>query len=201
MADAADPRKMSKKITILFLAANPQNTPLLRLDTEARTIEERLRLSKGAERFVLHTQWATRTNDVLDALLRFQPDIVHFSGHGDEHGNLAFEDAAGGERMVGLSGLAMAINGVGNTRCVFLNACFSNRTALILSDMVDCVIGMNSSVDDEAATNFASGFYRSIGEGMSVKKAFELGRAQVAIDGGKPNIPHLRLRNDVDISF
>ena len=71
-----------KKITILFLAANPKDTDRLRLDEEVRTIDERLRLAQHRDRFNLEQQWAVRTHDILDAMLRYQPDIVHFSGHG-----------------------------------------------------------------------------------------------------------------------
>jgi len=189
------------KISILFLSANPKGTSQLRLDEEARTIEQRLRLSKNWKKFDFHTQWATQTQDILDALLRFKPQIIHFSGHGNEKGDLAFEREDGREKMVGMAGLAVAIAGIGTIQCVVLNACFSNKAALALNEEVGCVVGMNGSVDDEAAIDFVSGFYRSVGDGMSMKKAFELGRAQVMIDGGDSNIPQIRLRNDADFSL
>ena len=77
MVSAASVRK------ILFLAANPQGTGRLRLDQEVRDIEEGLRRSQKREQFVLTSQWAVRPRDVQRAMLDLNPQIVHFSGHGE----------------------------------------------------------------------------------------------------------------------
>jgi len=69
-------------IKILFLAANPSDTSRLRLDEEVRAIEEALRESEFRNRFELHSHWAVRIDDLQKLLLRYKPDIVHFSGHG-----------------------------------------------------------------------------------------------------------------------
>jgi hypothetical protein len=58
-------------IKLLFLAANPTDTDRLRLDEESR------------DQFELKTHWAVRADDLQELLMRYQPDIVHFSGHGN----------------------------------------------------------------------------------------------------------------------
>ncbi|HEY9630210.1 MAG TPA: TIR domain-containing protein [Coleofasciculaceae cyanobacterium] len=68
---------------ILFLAANPQGTSRLRLDHEVRDIEEGLRRSQHREQFDLEQRWAVRPRDVQRAMLELNPQIVHFSGHGE----------------------------------------------------------------------------------------------------------------------
>jgi hypothetical protein len=72
------------KTTILFLASDPTDATRLRLGEEAREIQEKLQLSKLRERFDWQTRWSVRAPDVTQALLDIQPQVVHFSGHGEE---------------------------------------------------------------------------------------------------------------------
>ena len=196
------PLQPEEKITILFLAANPKNTDRLRLDEEVRTIDERLRLAQYRDRFNLEQQWAVRTGDILDAMLRYKPDIVHFSGHGSTDGALIFEDASGAAKPVSAAALGALFEALEGVRCVVMNACWSNTHATQIAKWVDCVIGMSRSVSDVAAIGFAAGFYRSLGEGKSVAAAFKLGKAQIMIDGAddgdEQKTPRLKLRPGVD---
>jgi hypothetical protein len=189
----------ARKITVLFLAANPKDTDRLRLDEEVRTIDERLRLSQFRDRFVLQQQWAARVPDILDAMLRHTPDIVHFSGHGNRAGKLAFEDAAGNAQPVSAAALGALFAELAGVRCVVLNACWADKHADAIAASVDCVVGMARSVGDDAAISFASGFYRSLGEGLSVQRAFNLGKVQMMLgDTGDQAAPQLRVKPGVD---
>jgi nucleoside phosphorylase len=73
-------------ITILFLAANPQGTGRLRLDQEVRDVSDALRRSQHRRQFELEQRWAVRLRDVQQAMLDLNPQIVHFSRHGQESG-------------------------------------------------------------------------------------------------------------------
>lgn len=68
--------------TILFLAANPENTGKLRLGAEYRKIDEFLQQSNNRDEFNLEVSFATTTQTLKNNLHRFSPKIVHFSGHG-----------------------------------------------------------------------------------------------------------------------
>jgi hypothetical protein len=68
--------------TILFLAANPKGTSPLRLEQEARDINDELRRAYQGEQFKLEQRWAVRSRDIQQAMLDIRPQIVHFSGHG-----------------------------------------------------------------------------------------------------------------------
>ena len=70
------------KNKILFFASNPKNASKLRLDQEARDIEEGLKRSKNREDYVFKVSSATRPKDLTRALLDENASIVHFSGHG-----------------------------------------------------------------------------------------------------------------------
>ena len=54
-------------------------------------------------------------------------------------------------------------------------------------------------MSDTAAVGFAAEFYRSLGEGKSVGKAFDLGKVQIMLDGGdEQRTPRLQPRPGVD---
>ena len=87
-------------------------------------------------------------------------------------------------------------------RCVVMNACWSDVHASEIAKHVDCVIGMSRSVSDAAAIGFAAGFYGSLGDGMSVGDAFDLGKVQIMFDGAdggdEQKTPQLKPRSGVD---
>ncbi len=169
-----------RTIRILFLAANPSDTDQLRLDEESRALDQALRLAEFRDRFEVRQHWAVRIDDLQELLLRHQPDIVHFSGHGSAASELVLQDADG--RTVVLPQDALSnLFGVlrDNVRCVVLNACYSQEQAAGIAEHIDCVIGMSTAITDDAARQFAIAFYRALGYGRCVDKAFELGRSQL----------------------
>jgi hypothetical protein len=78
--------------TILMLSANPKGTVPLRLDEERREIESGLiERSRLRDTFRLITKTAVRPRDFQRAMLDLNPQIVHFSGHGEAEPGLARE--------------------------------------------------------------------------------------------------------------
>lgn len=186
-------------ITILFMSSNPAGTDPLKLGLEVRTIDERLRKSDLGKRFLIEQQWATRVSDIQDAMLRYKPAIVHFSGHGSITGELVFEDAAGKVQEVGAEALGRLFRVFrDDVKCVVLNACWSAMQSKAIAAEIGCVVGMSRKVDDRAATDFAAGFYGALGYGKSVQDAFDLGCNQIDLSGLKDaDVPRLDLRADV----
>lgn len=169
---------------LLFLAANPRGTPPLRLDQEARGVDAALRQARHGARFHLEQQWAVRSTDLLDILLRGRPAIVHFAGHGDATGHLILEDAAGRPAPIAPGTLAALLAAPASVRCVLLNACWSDALAGALLGVTACVVGMSAEAPDAAAIAFAAGFYRALADGESVGAAVMTGRAQVQAEQG-----------------
>uniref|UniRef100_UPI0039C72C90 NACHT and WD repeat domain-containing protein n=1 Tax=Scytonema sp. PCC 10023 TaxID=1680591 RepID=UPI0039C72C90 len=167
--------------TILILAANPTNTSRLRLDEEVREIDEGLRRANKREQFKLEQKWAVRSRDFYRAMLDYQPQIVHFCGHGAGKDGIVLEDETGQAALIRADALAsmfklFATKGVD---CVFLNACYSQVQASAISQHVNYVIGMNHTVGDKAAVAFAVAFYDAIAAGEGVEFAYELACSQV----------------------
>jgi hypothetical protein len=173
---------MSDLIKILFLAANPTGMAPLQLAHESRAIDQALRSSNLRDRFALEDHWAVRVGDLQELLLRHEPHIVHFSGHGTEENQIILLDEKSQGHPVSADALARLLGHfTQNLRCVVLNACFSETQAATIAETVDCVIGIEDEITDMDAVTFAAAFYRSLGYGKSVKSALELAQSELEI--------------------
>lgn len=203
--DPVEPAKPRRPIRILCLAANPIDTVPLRLDEETRAIDEALRKAEYRDRFEIEQQWAVRIGDLPEALLRYQPDIVHFSGHGTESSEIVLEDESGAGQVVPQDILGQLFSVLrDNIRCVVLNACYSEPQAQAIAEYIDCVVGMTSAVGDAAAIEFATAFYGALGYGRDVQTAFDLGTNLIALrDLPDADTPHLvaKKAKAADVSF
>ena len=174
----------SKAQTILILAANPKGTTPLRLDREVRDIQEGLQRSHHRDVFTLVQRWAVRPRDIQRALLEVNPQIIHFSGHGDGEKGLAFEDDAGNVKLINGAALAGLFElFVDQVECVVLNACYSEVQATAIVRHIPYVIGMNSAIGDPAALEFSVGFYDALGAGRSIEFAYKLGCSAIQMAG------------------
>ena len=184
------------KVKVLFLAANPGHA-----EAPARRgnpPNHRQGPGRGASRLVrASSRWAVRPDDLLQALLEVKPHIVHFSGHGSPAQQLILLDDQGNPKPVSQEALVHLFRTLkDNVRVVVLNACYSRPQAEALAQTIDCTIGMNRPIGDEAAIVFAASFYRAIGFGRSVKEAFELGKAALLLEGiPEDKTPELLTRN------
>ncbi|BAY20571.1 hypothetical protein NIES2100_03130 [Calothrix sp. NIES-2100] len=170
--------------TILILAANPKTSSPLRLDEEVREIDAGLQRAKKREQFDLKQRWAVRVRDVYRALLDFQPQIVHFSGHGTGNKGLALEDEIGCVQLVDEEALAKLFELFADrVECVILNACYSEVQAETIVKHIPYVIGMSKEIGDRAAIEFAVGFYDALGAGESVEFAYQLGCSAIRLAG------------------
>jgi hypothetical protein len=190
-ADADSTRPRERVQTVLFLAANPRNLEKLRPDEELRLIERELWLSPDRDEFRLASQVAVQLPDINRALYRYKPQIVHFSGHGDETGRIYVEDELGYSRPVEPVGLAKLFKAHSETiRCVLVNACHSQRLAMAVvrdtsetaSDGIEHAIGMRYPIGDTAAVRFSLGFYQAIFGGATVPQAFKTAPALLESD-------------------
>lgn len=192
--------------SILMLAANPKNTSTLRLGEEARELRIGLERSRYRDRFVIHERWAVTATDVRRALLDCKPAIVHFSGHGmgtesseDEpttsrkltamsasavEEGLIFENENGQPQLISTAALAdLFALFVDRIECVVLNACFSEAQANAISRHIPYVVGMKRAIGDQAAIQFAIGFYDALLAGESVAFAYRLGCSAIEMEG------------------
>ena len=167
---------------IVFLASNPTDTGRVRLDKEAREVEESLKRSKERNRFELILRFAVKVDDLRRSLLEHSPQIVHFAGHGGGADGILVENDQGLASHVPNDALADLFRlCAGHIECVVLNACYSDVQAEAIAQHIPYVVGMKAAVSDDAALQFALGFYDALGAGRSVEEAFQFaGGAYVA---------------------
>ncbi|NEQ53697.1 MAG: adenylate cyclase [Leptolyngbya sp. SIO3F4] len=187
--------------TILILTANPSDTSRLRLDEEVREIQEGLNLSAERDSFNVVSQWATRPDDLRRALLKYKPQIVHFSGHGAGANGLVLESDTGKAKPVSGSALSRLFGLFPSVECVLFNACYSQVQADAVVKHVDYVVGMTDAIGDRAAIEFAVGFYDALGYGNPVPFAYEVGLSAIALEGLEEiATPVLKIRKGLEKS-
>lgn len=119
-------------LRVLFLGANPVDTVRLRVDEEMRKIDEGLQVAKFRERFELIGKWAVRMETLMKAMLDYNPQIVHFAGHGKQEG-IILEKGDGTANIIPLLALKNLFNLFKDkVQCVLLNACYSGGSVTFL---------------------------------------------------------------------
>ena len=185
-------------IKILILTANPSGTTHLRLDQEVREIETELLMAKSRGSFELISKWAVRVDDLARALLDYNPQIIHFSGHGSGEEGLALEDENGKLQLVKTEPLARLFKLARNTvQCVILNACYSDVQAVAMHQHIDCVVGMDKAIGDKAAIQFSTKFYQALAAGRSFQYAYDFACTVLDLSGNPEfGTPTLLNRNE-----
>ena len=172
----------------------------MKLDEEARSIQEKIRLSEYRDTVRFETRWAVRAGDIMQAINETNPTIIHFSGQGCEDGALVFQNPDGTPKLVSTQAISQAIFTVSDTvKLVFFNACYSSVQASRRVENIDTAIGMNAPIGDEAARVFAARFYSSIGFGLSVEHAYKQAKAELLLEGiAEDTTPELFERESVN---
>ena len=187
-----------QRTKILFLAANPDTTTPLHAGREVRRIRERLASAAYGGSLEIVERWAVRPGDLQPALLEVRPQIVHFSGHGNDERELMLEGESGSPQPVGKRVLSelFRLRGDG-VRLVVLSACNSLPQAEAIAEHVDCAIGMRLSIGSEAATELSAALYHAIASGDSIQRAFESARLHVeALGIPEHRTPQLVVRRE-----
>ena len=166
---------------ILILAANPQGTEQLRLDQEMKRIQAELRPAIRNGQITVQSRWAVTPDDFRNAMLDYDPQIVHFSGHGAGKPGLAFEGNNGEIQLVEAEALSNLFSLFEQVECVVMNACYSEAQAESIARHIGHVIGMSQAIGDEASIKFSAGFYDGVGSGKSYEVAYKLGCTSIQL--------------------
>ncbi|MAY57560.1 MULTISPECIES: CHAT domain-containing protein [Pseudoalteromonas] len=185
--------ELPEEITVLFFASNPRDQGQLGLDEEVRSIKEMIAKSRHRDVIKLESCWAVRPGDILQNINEYQPTIVHFSGHGSNNDELVLMDNNSKTKLVSMASIVHAMSVANeNLRLVFFNTCHSHNQASNVIEHIECAIGMNTSITDNAAQVFSAQFYSSLGFGLSVEKSFNQAKAALMLEGiSEENTPAL----------
>ena len=96
-------------LKVLILSSDPRNADRLRLAQEHRDLKVAIRGIRSASLLSILNKASCRNSDITAALDRFDPHILHFSGHGGED-VLYFEDVQGTATPVKKQALARVLS-------------------------------------------------------------------------------------------
>ncbi len=169
-------------VRVLLMSVCPDGD--LRIDREFRDLKEKVNIIQNKKRNVMfEIAGAVRTDQIQDHLLNFNPNFIHFSGHGSL-GKLYFEDEFGKSVPVSDDALVSVFEMLrGQVKCAVFNACYSDSINRKLKSYVKYLVGCDGEIDDRAAIIFSRSFYQAIASGKSIPDAFGWGVAGVRTGG------------------
>ncbi|MCB0231531.1 MAG: SUMF1/EgtB/PvdO family nonheme iron enzyme, partial [Anaerolineae bacterium] len=181
----------SGRATILFIM--PQLADLISLKTMAELRNLRDALLRERHRDALDWQDlpAARVSNLAWALRYYQPQIVHYAGHGGEGGELFFDPEEGDRASVALSPQQFADtlgayqSEAGQpVRLVVLAGCHTARTAELVAQVSGCAVGFEGEPSDVAlAKYFTPNLYAALSDGRSAQNAVEVATTELRNQG------------------
>ncbi|WP_055701525.1 hypothetical protein [Streptomyces silaceus] len=194
------PAPKPEKLRVLLLGAASYGD--VRVGREQERIRAAVRSATHRDLVDLDVHPAATTRVFLDALTRFRPHVVHFSGHSADD-LIKFErdvDDHHEPAIVSAEAFARAIAALDEKPLlVLLNSCHSAAQIKHLVDIVPFAIGMSDSILDGDAIAYAARFYAVVAEGQSIRSAHLLSRSDMELNGLRDHdLPTLACAPDVD---
>jgi hypothetical protein len=126
----------------------------------------------------------TILNTFQDERYRDRIAIFHYGGHADGY-QLMLETQAGGHEIAHGAGLVSFLARQKGLQLIFLNGCSTQKQSKELVEKgVPLVIGTSNSIPDGQATQLATRFYRGLGEGHSLERAWKEAEDEAQIRAG-----------------
>lgn len=201
------PNPTKLHVRIALLVTNPDSSAPLQTMIEARDIQKAIRGTPNANRFDIRVVLAPTFADLIDELNQYDPQILHFSGHGGG-GSLLLDNARAGDDGGDVLDFDMVARLLGATaakvRLLVLAACDTVTGAESLVASKRSVVAMSDSIDDEAACAFSAQFYRSIASGATVAHSLEQAKLLLEQQGYEDaDLPNLisEHQEDGDLKF
>ena len=195
------------KVKILFVQATPPDQQALDTGIEQSRLDDALWASLNRDVFDLRTRAATHIDDLVPGLRRFRPQVVHFSGHGEQHGDVVFSTPDGkASHLLSAENFAETLrlytkDADPAVSLVVLAGCYTDEAAQRLSQFVGCAVGMADRVGDTAMVEtFTPTLYRALGDGRNVTEAVTEA-SQALLNHGydrEAQALHLWMRTGVD---
>jgi class 3 adenylate cyclase len=131
--------------------------------------------------------FAAKRRDVTNRLVRERPQVVHFAGHGEDRRLQLVDDGGFADPLSADNAALLFANLRDRVTLLVLNACQSLAVArrLVEDGHVDFAIGTDGPLHDDIARRFARSFYGRIGDGLSLRSAFELAQFDAGTEAMK----------------
>ncbi|MEN9610482.1 MAG: hypothetical protein RLZZ628_1296 [Bacteroidota bacterium] len=181
--------KMSQPIKkILMVTAHTGS----RLDISKEHSEITIKLQNQPPKFDFQLRKSLNINEFKELPEVIKPDILHFSGHGEQGGNAGIyllNEDKNGESLLKTQSLGVLFEYFQQEnlalQLVLLNACYSANQAEIIAKYVQYVIGTTTDIGDKAAIAFSRGFYFRLEKEFNIEHAFRSGRTEACLVGAE----------------
>ena len=167
-------------VNILFVASN---ATAIQFDfsTELERLQAARERARGS--FKLTARWSVSAEDLRRLLKKQEPDVVHVLSPG-VHPDTRMLMLDRGGRVENVSAAAFVeIFDLPKSKAptlVVLNTCRSLKHAEAIAPYVGAVVGIKDVIYDHVAIEFATNFYNSLADGLSVAEAFQKGQQAIA---------------------
>lgn len=185
-ARRSSPTASKKMLRVAYLVTNPEPAATLNTLQEAKQVLKVIEASSLASKIELRPFLAPSFDDLIDALNRFKPHLVHFSGHGGDETLLFDNENIGdsGGTVLDFDTVAELLDAVDfKPKGLVLMACDTVDGADKFLESTDFVIAMADSIDDDAASEFSVRFYKSISSGVGLESAVKQGKLSLKSKG------------------
>ncbi len=173
-------------LRILVIIAAPDDQKPLDTEEEIGVIQAALDEAVRAGRVRVEYLDDATLPAIGDTLRRFQPHVLHYTGHGSydpqkERSYLALEDEGGRTRPAGIAELRPHLKDARNLRLVVLSGCQTARTSDVdafrgvatglLQESIPAVLAMQFSILDLSGIKLAEAFYAALAQGDTPTQA------------------------------
>jgi hypothetical protein len=166
---------------ILAFYSAPNNTAHIRLDKEHRAVEKILR-DLHLEPTLIKRLHATTIDDLTQALMEREYEIVQFSGHGARDGIFLEDRTLQKDMFIPADQVAKIVRETTpRLRAAIFLSCYSANAIDQLVDSAPYLITVTGAADDEASIDFITQFYHAYLRFESIEKAFNIAQNYVAI--------------------
>lgn len=192
--------EITPPLQVLGMVASPNNLQQLDIEVEKQRVESAL--SNLQQAGLVQLTWlAGQTWRDLQRAMRGGPwHIFHFIGHGGfdtniDEGLIVLADEHNQAHLLRATNIAQLLANHLSLRLVLLNACegarggqqdaFSSTASILVRRGIPAVLGMQYSITDQAAIEFARSFYEALTDGMPIDAA--VCEARVSVNITVPN--------------
>jgi CHAT domain-containing protein len=189
-----DPPPAPLPLRILVVIAAPDDQKSLATEEENGLIQAALDEAVRDHRVQVAYLDDATLPAIGEALRRFQPHVLHYTGHGSydaekERSYLALEDDSGRTKNAGIKELRPHLKDAKGLRLVLLSGCQTARTSDVdafsgvatglLQEDIPAVLAMQYSILDQSGIELAEAFYAALAQGEAPAQAIQ--RARLAL--------------------
>ena len=129
--------------------------------------------------------FSASASEINNAISHYNPHIIHFCGHAGEEGIVVHDKYKRTEMLIKANVLGEVFKSIKEDfpqiEIVLLNACFSQNSAIAISQNNLYTIGTSNEINSALAIPFAEGFYAQYANSKDVRQSVKHGIREVLL--------------------